>query len=225
MLQAKEHASPALPASAQSPLKGSLRQPSLALSCGEAAASQGLDAAAPTMIDTQESIPQHSSQLPAAQGTMKSAGHRELEVTTMAGADNNQEASAEARIGPGGQAPQHRVHGADAQCYVTIEHQMEATAIATAPDQVPHDDLPLTSLFGSAEAAALEQHSHRSAGRPEASQRPSADSAASLPASQESNQENQLPPADDALHRCILSAVEAPDPLHCTGTMYSRKHM
>ena len=229
MLQAGEHAAPAQPAPMQSPPKRHLQRPSLALTCGEAAASEGLDAAASKMGDTQELNAQQNTLLPAAHGTVRSAGHRELEDVEMTGANSAQEAAAEVRKAHSSGAPQQSDHGAHAQCHITAERQVEATAIMMEPEQVLDDDLPLTSLFGSAEAAMLAQHSDRSAGRPHASQRPSAESPASLPASQESNQENQLPPADEALHRCIISPIDHGalfPPQHCVqqahATMLAR---
>ena len=45
--------------------------------------------------------------------------------------------------------------GAHAQCHISIGCQLDATSAAVKPDQPPEDDnLPLTSLFASADGSA-----------------------------------------------------------------------
>ena len=208
MLPAGEHAARAQPAPVQLPLMRRLQEPSLGQSAGEAAASGGLEAVAPVLSNDQYSVSKQSSQLTAGMGTAEHADQKGLGDDDMADANNNQEATAEAKEGQRDEVPHQSSHVADAACHIIIEGQLEATAATMEPDLAPVDDLPLTSLFGTAEAAALEQHSARSAERPEVSQRPSTASASSQPASQDSNQENQLPPADDALHRYVDLAID-----------------
>lgn len=184
-----------------------MQRASPALSPGKAATSACLEAAVPAMGDGHEGVSQHSSRLPAEQDMVAQADRRELKEIELEGTDGAQEATGEAKHGHRDVTCHQSSHAVDMHRPIEFEHRLDATATAMEPDLVPDDDLPLTSLFGSAEAAPLEHHSHRSAGKPESCQRPSMDSAASQPASQESNQENQLPPASDALHRCSNPAL------------------
>ena len=202
MLPAEERAVPAQPAPVQPLLRHHLQEPSLAFPAGEAAVPQSLALPVPAVSEKAQSMSQKSSQPPTGQGTSEHTGQKEIRDVDMKGASGNRKAPAEAGEGHNNEVSYH-----DAQCHITLEGQLEATAAAMEADLAPDDDLPLTSLFGAAEAAPLEQHSSKSADRSEASQRPSADSASSQPASQDSNQENQLPPAEDAVHRCVSPAV------------------
>lgn len=201
MLPCEEPAAPAQPVPVQSPLRHSLQQPSRALSPGKAAEAESpAHASAPARLDKeQNTLFQQSSQHPAGQESAQHATHTEPQGV-MGDSSSAQEAVADAKTGNIDEAPYKQ--GADAQCHVSIKCQLDAMSPAMKPDQ-PHDDdnLLLTSLFASAEAAPTEQHSSGNAGMPEGSQRLSADSAASQPASQASNQENQLPQGDDEVHR------------------------
>ena len=204
MLPAEERAAPAQLVPVQPPLMQQLLVPGLDVSARKpAAAPEGLALAVPATSEEPQSVSQKSSEAPVGQGAAEHAGQKEHGDVDMEGTSGNREAPAEVREGYNDEASHHNSQGIDAQRHITIEGQLEATAAAMEPDLVPDDDLPLTSLFGTAEAAALEQHSARSADRPEASQRPSTEPASLQPASQDSNQENHLPPPDDALQRYV----------------------
>ena len=202
MVPSKACSAPAQSAASHPPLGRQLQGPSMALSPGKAAC---LEAAVPGMVAGHGSGSQHSCRLPAGQDMAEQADCREHKEDELEGIKGAQGATAEARHGHREDEPHQSSHAADMQCSTESKRRLDATADAMEPDLVPDDDLPLTSLFCSAEAAPpLEHDSNRSSGRQETSKKPSTDSAASQPASQGSNQENRLLPADDALHRCGL---------------------
>lgn len=92
--------------------------------------------------------------------------------------------------------------GSDEHERASLQQQPAATEDVMEPEQEPSGNLPLTSLFGHSGEAVTQQGSRQHAGSLGSSERPSPDcSAAPLPASQDSNQENQLPHEDAGVHR------------------------
>ena len=92
--------------------------------------------------------------------------------------------------------------GSDEHERASLQQQPAAAEDVMEPEQEPSGNLPLTSLFGHSGEAVTQQGSRQHAGSLDSSERPSPDcSAAPLPASQDSNQENQLPHEDAGVHR------------------------
>ena len=92
--------------------------------------------------------------------------------------------------------------GSDEHERASLQQQPTAAEGIMEPEQEPSGNLPLTSLFGHSGEAVTQQGSRQHAGSSGSSERPSPDcSAAPLPASQDSNQENQLPQEGARVHR------------------------
>lgn len=203
--EAAASAQPArMPMPIQAAQAGSLQEPSLTIDADSAARAVPFTGAAAMPME-QENAASHRGQNPAALKAAEDAKHSSVRDTEMAEASI---AQGEAAAGAGDEEMavcKHKqaVQGADVHCYISIGQLPNTEAAAgTKPDQAPSLlDLPLTSLFGICEGGQ-KPGSGQVSSEPDVC--PSAAPAASLPASNDSNQENQLPEEDEPMQRYIM---------------------